>query len=316
QQRVVPWCFPVVLAGCSTLKSRSARRACLKALATRNLVKRGKILPAQPVPEGILAPPYVADPDKVRGWWNSRIEPKSDSDVEAMRSAGQLAHSALDLAAELIRPGITSEEMDKELHTFICDHGAYPSDLQYKGFPKSVMISINEVICHGIPDSRPLEDGDLVNVDVTLYRHGFHADTARTWMCGEEDEAGGRLVAATREALDAAIAVCRPAAPLKAIGEAVADIAEREGFGIVKTLVGHGIGEFFHGVPQIFHCRNSDNRKMQEGTTFTIEPVLTEGSPEWFTWEDGWTVATKDGGRAAQFEHTILITSDGCEVLT
>ena len=143
----VLWSLPAGLAGCCGFGSKArAGRASLKALDTRNLVKRGEILPAQPVPEGIVAPPYVADPDQVRGWWNSRIVPKTDSDIEAMRSAGELAHAALDLAADLIKPGVTTEQMDKELHTFICDHGAYPSDLLYKGFPKSVMISINEAL--------------------------------------------------------------------------------------------------------------------------------------------------------------------------
>lgn len=284
--------------------------------STRQPVTKGKVSAALPVPPHILRPPYVDEPDKVRGWWNSRIEVKSLQDVKAMRAAGRLAHAALDLAGELIAPGRTTEEIETELHHFICAGGAYPSDLFYKGFPKSVMISVNEVICHGIPDNRPLENGDLVNVDVTLYLDGFHADTARTWVCGETDDVGRRLVDATKEALDAAIAECRAGAPMKAIGAAVSTIAEREGFGVVKTLVGHGIGEFFHGAPQVFHCRNSDNRKMQEGTTFTIEPVLTEGSADWITWADKWTVATKDGGRAAQFEHTLLITADGCEVLT
>jgi len=233
-----------------------------------------------------------------------------------MRGAGKLARRALDLAGELIRPGLTSEELERELHDFICTGGAYPSDLQYKGFPKSVMISVNEVICHGIPDDRPFEDGDVVNVDVTLYLNGFHADTARTWVCGQGDADAHRLVDATREALDAAVAVCKAGAPMKLIGDAVCDVAEREGFGVVRTLVGHGIGEFFHGAPQVFHCRNSDNRKMLEGTTFTIEPVLTEGSSDWVVWKDGWTTATEDGSRSAQFEHTLLITSTGCEVLT
>eukprot|EP00931_Biecheleriopsis_adriatica_P075885 TRINITY_DN49656_c0_g1_i1.p1 TRINITY_DN49656_c0_g1~~TRINITY_DN49656_c0_g1_i1.p1 ORF type:complete len:354 (-),score=84.38 TRINITY_DN49656_c0_g1_i1:163-1224(-) len=306
--------LPAVAAAFSAGRAWRKRRTA--AASMRQPVTKGEVSPAQPVPVGIVAPPYVAEPEKVRGWWNSRVAQKTPEDVEAMRAAGKLAHATLDLAAELIRPGVTTEEMDKQLHAFICDHGAYPSDLLYKGFPKSVMISINEVICHGIPDSRPLQEGDLVNVDVTLYLNGFHADTARTWVCGEGDEKGQRLVAATREALDAAVAVCRAGAPMKAIGDAVASIAEREGFGVVKSLVGHGIGEFFHGVPQVFHCRNSDNRKMQEGTTFTIEPVLTEGSPEWITWDDGWTVATSDGGRSAQFEHTLLITEGGCEVFT
>lgn len=291
--------------------------AAASAAATQRApVKKGLVKPAQPVPPGIVAPPYVAEPEKVRGWWNSRIAKKSPEDVEAMRAAGRLAHAALDRAAELIVPGRTTEEMDVELHRFICDGGAYPSDLQYKGFPKSVMISVNEVICHGIPDDRPLQNGDLVNVDVTLYMNGFHADTARTWVCGEGDSDGKRLVDATKEALDAAVAVCKAGAPFRDVGDAVSSIAEREGFGVVKTLVGHGIGEFFHGAPQVFHCRNSDKRRMEEGTTFTLEPVLTEGAIDWITWDDGWTVATRDGGRSAQFEHTLLITADGCEVLT
>lgn len=280
------------------------------------MVAKGLVSPAQRVPPGIVAPPYVADPDQVRGWWNQRCERKDPAALDAMRRAGRLAHAALDLAAELIVPGRTTEEMDVELHRFICDGGAYPSDLLYKGFPKSVMISVNEVICHGIPDDRPLQNGDLVNVDVTLYLDGFHADTARTWVCGKGDPAGERLVVATQEALDAAIAVVKAGAHFKDIGNAVADVAERGGFGVVKNLVGHGIGEFFHGVPQVFHCRNSDNRKMQEGTTFTLEPVLTEGAPDWMTWSDGWTLATRDGGRAAQFEHTLLVTKEGCEILT
>jgi len=149
-----------------------------------------------------------------------------------------------------------------------------------------------------------------------LYLDGYHADTARTWICGEGDADAIRLVNSTREALANAVAVCKDGAQFLEIGNAVSSVAEREGFGVVRTLVGHGIGEFFHGVPQVYHCRNSDKRKMQEGTTFTLEPVLTEGSAEWFTWNDGQTVATRDGGRAAQFEHTLVVTKDGCEVLT
>jgi len=285
-------------------------------LVGRAPIRKGNVSPAQPVPDHIVAPPYVAEPELVRGWWNSKTEIKSPEQIEAMREAGRLAHAALDLAEELIVPGRTTEEMDRELHRFMVEGGAYPSDLEYKGFPKSSMISINEVICHGIPDDRPLQDGDLVNVDVTLYKNGMHADTARTWMCGKSDADGLRLVNSTKEALDSAISMVKEGTPFKAIGAAVCDVAEREGFGVVKTLVGHGIGEYFHGVPQVFHARNSDNRKMQAGVTFTIEPVLTEGSIEWITWDDNWTNATADGGRAAQFEHTLLVTEDGCEVLT
>ncbi|CAK0908974.1 unnamed protein product, partial [Prorocentrum cordatum] len=200
------------------------------------------------------------------------IEKKSPEALDAMRKAGRLASAALDLAGEMIVPGRTTEEMDRELHRFMVDNGAYPSDLQYKGFPKSVMISVNEVICHGIPDDREMQSGDLVNVDITLYLNGFHADTARTWVCGQGDPDGIRLVDATREALQAAVACCRDGAQFREIGDAVSTIAEREQFSVVRNLVGHGIGEFFHGVPQVFHSRNSDRRKMEAGVTFTIEP--------------------------------------------
>lgn len=303
-------------------KTTPSTKVTVAAAATQVSTKRrpivqGTVAPGLYVPEHIIRPPYIEEPELVKGWWNRRLEAKTPEGVAAMRHVGKIARETLDLAAALVAPGRTTEQMEEELHTFMCDNGAYPSDLGYKGFPKSAMISVNEVICHGMPDDRPMEPGDLINVDVTLYKGGFHADTARTWVCGgETDPLGERLVAATQEALDSAVSVCRAGAPFKLIGGAVCDVAEREGFGVVRTLVGHGIGEFFHGVPQVFHCRNSDNRKMLEGTTFTIEPVLTEGSPEWRTWDDGWTNVTVDGGRAAQFEHTLLITEGGCEVLT
>lgn len=309
-------CAGIVVAARSSLRWRRCSARAADVATTRAPIAKGRVAPAQPVPPWIARPPYVAEPDKVRGWWNSQIQEKTPADLEAMRAAGRLARATLDRAEQLILPGVTTEEIDAELHRFMCEGGAYPSDLQYKGFPKSVMISVNEVICHGIPDDRPLRDGDIVNVDVTLYLNGFHADTARTWVCGIGDAAGHSLVAATREALEAAISVCRAGAPMRLIGDAVSAVAERGGYGVVKDLVGHGIGEFFHGVPQVYHCRNSDNRKMQEFTTFTIEPVFTEGLPEWITWSDGWTIATRDGGRTAQFEHTLVITGDGCEVLT
>lgn len=298
------------------LRRTVARAGSATAALARPPVQKGEVSPAQPVPDHIVPPPYVAEPELVRGWWNSRVEKKDAEAVEAMRKVGRLASATLDLAGELIVPGRTTEEMDRALHEFMVENGAYPSDLQYKGFPKSAMISINEVICHGIPDSRELQNGDLVNVDVTLFMGGYHADTARTWVCGEGDADGVRLVEATRESLEAAIACCRDGAQFCTIGDAVSDIADREGFSVVRNLVGHGIGEFFHGVPQVFHSRNSDKRRMEEGVTFTIEPVMCEGAADWMTWDDGWTVATRDQGRTAQFEHTVLITKDGCEVLT
>ncbi|KAI9599182.1 peptidase M24, structural domain-containing protein [Syncephalis fuscata] len=236
--------------------------------------------------------------------------------INSMRAAGQLAAEALDLAHSMIKPGLTTNALDKTLHDFICSKGAYPSPLNYRGFPRSVCTSVSNVIAHGIPDERPLEDGDIINVDVTVYRQGYHGDTSATFLVGQVDDLGQSLVNTTREAMEAAIQICGPGVPLQEIGRTICDLAEAHGFRVSNELSGHGIGRLFHTLPLIYHHRNDETEVMEPGMTFTIEPVVCQGTAQSRLWPDGWTLVTKDGGRSAQFEHTVLITPDGHEILT
>ncbi|KAF0298797.1 Methionine aminopeptidase 1D, mitochondrial [Amphibalanus amphitrite] len=195
-----------------------------------------------------------------------------------------------------LQPGVTTEEIDRLVHRLTVQHGAYPSPLNYRGFPKSVCTSVNNVACHGIPDDRPLEDGDIINIDVTVFLDGHNGDCSETYPVGQVDQQGLRLIDAARRCRDDAIAICRPGVPFSEIG--------------------HGIGRYFHGPPEIYHCWNSYPGTMQPGMTFTIEPVISQGSREIVLLEDGWTAISGDGSRSAQFEHTVLITEDGVEILT
>ncbi|KAH9771975.1 methionine aminopeptidase 1B [Citrus sinensis] len=198
----------------------------------------------------------------------------------------------------------------------IIEAGAYPSPLGYGGFPKSVCTSVNECMCHGIPDSRQLEDGDIINIDVTVYLNGYHGDTSKTFLCGNVSDRLKRLVKVTEECLEKGIAVCKDGASFKKIGKRISEHAEKYGFGVVERFVGHGVGKVFHSEPIIYHNRNENPGCMVEGQTFTIEPILTMGSIECITWPDNWTTLTADGSPAAQFEHSILITRTGAEILT
>jgi len=196
-------------------------------------------------------------------------------------------------------------------------HGAYPSPLNYKGFPKSVCTSVNNVVCHGIPDDRPLADGDIINVDVTVYLNGFHGDCSSTFLVGDVDEAGRRLVQVTEECLAIGLDCCRPGAPFCTIGDAIYRHAFKSGFTVVPAFTGHGIGSYFHGPPDVYHVPNPWYRRtMAEGMTFTIEPIVSEGSDRIVVLEDGWTAVSADNSRAAQAEHTVLVTESGVEVLT
>lgn len=234
-----------------------------------------------------------------------------------MRASCKLAARVLRHAGTLVRPGVTTDEIDAAVHQMIVDAGAYPSPLNYGKFPKSVCTSVNECLCHGIPDARPLRDGDIVNVDVTCYLDGYHGDTSAMFLVGDSPSpVARRLVDATREALDAAIAVCGPDVPVKSIGDAVVAVAAKHKFQVSRDFIGHGVGKLFHARPHVMHTKNSERDRMSPGMTFTIEPILTEGSPRMLEWKDGWTVVTADGSLAAQCEHTILITNDGAEVLT
>ncbi|KAF7130857.1 hypothetical protein RHSIM_Rhsim10G0119200 [Rhododendron simsii] len=345
----------------------------------RKRLRPGKVSPRQPVPSDIPQPPYVKSrkpPGIVSG-----PEVHDETGIDCMRASGRLAAQVLEYAGSLVKPSITTDEIDQAVHQMIIDNGAYPSPLGYGGFPKSVCTSVNECICHGIPDSRALEDGDIVNIDVTVYLNGYHGDTSKTFYCGEVDGEAKKLVQVTKECLDKAISVCAPGVEYKKIGKTIQDHADIHRYGVVRQFVGHGVGRVFHADPVIMHYRNKDPGRMILNQTFTIgvetlvdgidfclgssmenllesgncgaiargmpchfandtsstlatagrnhlivfvqlhcfnltEPMLTIGSINPIMWDDNWTVVTEDGSLSAQFEHTILITKDGAEILT
>ncbi|XP_043931472.1 methionine aminopeptidase 1D, mitochondrial isoform X3 [Protopterus annectens] len=212
--------------------------------------------------------------------------------------------------------GMTTEEIDYIVHHETIRHNAYPSPLGYGGFPKSVCTSVNNVVCHGIPDSRALQDGDIINIDVTVYYEGYHGDTSETFLVGNVDEGGQKLVEVARRCRDEAIEVCRPGAAFSVIGNTISHIAHSNGFQVCPDFVGHGIGSYFHGHPEVWHHASDSKLLMEEGMAFTIEPVLMEGSPEFKILDDKWTAVSLDNKRSAQFEHTVVITSHGAEILT
>ncbi|XP_065493376.1 methionine aminopeptidase 1D, mitochondrial isoform X2 [Caloenas nicobarica] len=211
---------------------------------------------------------------------------------------------------------MTTEEIDSIVHHEIIRQNAYPSPLGYGGFPKSVCTSVNNVVCHGVPDSRPLQDGDIINIDVTVYYNGYHGDTSETFLVGNVDKSGQKLVEVARKCRDEAIAACRPGAPFSVIGNTISSVARRGGFQVCPSFVGHGIGSYFHGHPEVWHHANDSDLLMEEGMAFTIEPIIMEGSPEFKILKDKWTAISVDNKRSAQFEHTIVITSEGAEILS
>ncbi|GMI66005.1 methionine aminopeptidase 1D [Hibiscus trionum] len=277
-------------------------------------LRPGKLSPRRPVPDHIKRPPYVKT--RMAPGISTGPEVHDLKGIERMRASGRLAAQVLNYAGTLVKPGITTDEIDKAVHHMIINNGAYPSPLGYGGFPKSVCTSVNECICHGIPDSRPLEDGDIINIDVTVYLNGYHGDTSATFFCGDVDVEARKLVTVTKECLDKAIAICAPGVEFKKIGKTIHDHADKFGYGVVRQFVGHGVGRVFHADPPVQHFRNNDGGRMILNQTFTIEPMLTMGSINPVMWDDDWTVVTQDGSLSAQFEHTILITEDGAEILT
>ncbi|KAF5736132.1 METHIONINE AMINOPEPTIDASE 1D family protein [Tripterygium wilfordii] len=280
----------------------------------RKRLRPGKVSPRRPVPSHIPRPPYV-NSRKPAGI-SSGLEMHDEKGIECMRASGRLAAQVLEYAGTLVKPHIKTDEIDKAVHQMIIDNGAYPSPLGYGGFPKSVCTSVNECICHGIPDSRPLQDGDIINIDVTVYLNGYHGDTSATFFCGEVDDEARNLVQVTKECLDKAISICAPGVEYNKIGKTIHDHADKYRYGVVERFVGHGVGRVFHADPVIQHFRNNDGGRMVLNQTFTIEPMLTIGSIDPVMWNDNWTVVTEDGSLSAQFEHTILITEDGAEILT
>ncbi len=246
------------------------------------------------------------------------IRPKTAAELETMRRSCRLAARTLDHIAPHIVPGVSTEEINRIAHEFIVGHGAYPSPLNYHGFPKSVCTSPNEVICHGIPSEDViLRDGDIVNVDVTTYLDKFHGDTNRTYLVGDVAPEVRRLVEVTYECMMRGIEVVRPGAQLGDIGFAIQTHAEAHGYSVVRDYCGHGIGYEFHEEPQVLHYgKPGTGLVLQEGMTFTIEPMINMGGAASRVLEDGWTVITRDGSISAQFEHTLAVTADGVEILT
>jgi methionyl aminopeptidase len=262
-----------------------------------------------------LRPEYVGKPAPAE-WTGSHI--KSPDQIEKIRAAGKIAAEAIALVGANAKAGITTDELDKLAHDFIISKGAYPSTLGYRGFPKSCCTSLNEVICHGIPDDTILQDGDILNVDITAYKDGFHGDSNSTFLVGDVKKEVVDLVDRTREALDRAIAVVMPGRPINVIGRTIESYAKRFNYGVVRDFTGHGIGEAFHSglvIPHFDAAPNYSNT-MEVGMVFTIEPMLTLGTHEWDIWSDNWTVTTKDKSITAQFEHTLVVTESGAEVLT
>lgn len=287
-------------------------KRCHKPLEGR--VVAGTVSPRRHVPAHIQRPPY-ADTGIVNRWNESAV--KSPDVVVRMRVAGTIAAEVLRLAGQAVKPGITTDEIDAYVHQLCIERNAYPSPLNYSGYPKSVCTSVNEVICHGIPDSRTLEDGDIINLDVTCYIGGVHGDTNATFLVGDVDDEGKHLIRITEECLWRGIEAVHPGRPLSDIGKAIETRAKQDKLGVVRAFIGHGIGEQFHTDIQILHYYDSRNNTiMRPGMTFTIEPMITLGTWQHRMWDDEWTAVTADGKRTAQFEHTLLVTETDVEVLT
>ena len=283
-------------------------------MPVRTPLRPGRQTPMRPVPAQIPRPEYVGKPAPTPSTdpWTQPSEV-----IEAMRVAGKIAAQALAEGGRAVAPGVTTDDVDRVVHEFLLDHGAYPSTLGYKGFPKSCCTSLNEVICHGIPDSTVIEDGDIVNIDVTAFIGGVHGDTNATFLAGDVSEEDRLLVERTHEAMMRGIRAVRVGRQLNVVGRVIEAYAKRFGYGVVRDFTGHGIGRSFHGGLVVLHYDEpAVDTVLELGMTFTIEPMITLGSIDYDLWPDGWTVTTKDKQRTAQFEHTLVVTADGAEILT
>nr|XP_016923764.1 methionine aminopeptidase 1D, mitochondrial [Drosophila suzukii] len=279
------------------------------------IISPGLVSPERGVPEDIEKPPYYFEsmpPGNTLG----SPEIKTQAQIDAMRVSGKLAARILRECGKLATVGRTTDEIDAFAHGRIIESKAYPSPLRYAGFPKSICTSINNIACHGIPDDRQLANGDIINIDVTVFLNGYHGDCSKTFLVGEVDERGSFLVEATKSCLDQCISLCAPGVEFNEIGKFIQSYCDEKGLESIAAFIGHGIGSYFHGPPEIFHYYNEFPGKMQPGMTFTIEPILSLGGPDIGVLEDGWTAISLDGARSAQFEHTILITETGTEILT
>jgi methionyl aminopeptidase len=275
----------------------------------------GVVSKALSVPKNIVKPEYVGKKAPAE-WTGGHV--KNPEQIAKIRAAGKLAAQAIELAGNSVRVGMRTNELDVIVHDFLISNGAYPSTLGYRGFPKSCCTSVNEIICHGIPDDLEIQDGDIVNIDVTAYLDGFHGDSNKTFKVGSVSEEVSLLVDRTKESLDRAIAAVMPGRPINVIGRTIESYAKRFNYGVVRDFTGHGIGEAFHSGLVIPHYDAAPlySNTMEVGMVFTIEPMLTLGTHEWDMWPDGWTVATKDKSISAQFEHTLVVTESGAQILT
>ncbi|RKR74004.1 methionine aminopeptidase type I [Frondihabitans australicus] len=274
----------------------------------------GRISPQRPVPASIARPEYVG---KAAPTPYSQGDVYDEAEIALIAESGRIAADAISAVGEAIRPGVTTDELDRIGHEYLVEHGAYPSTLGYRGFPKSTCTSVNEVICHGIPDDTVLVDGDIVNVDITAYKNGMHGDTNRTFVVGEASQEARDLVERTRLALERGIKAVAPGRQVNVIGRAIEMYANRFGYGVVRDYTGHGVGRVFHSgliIPHYDAPQYDD--VMEVGMVFTIEPMLTLGGTESDVWADDWTVTTRDRSLTAQFEHTLVVTERGAQVLT
>ncbi|CAJ0601599.1 unnamed protein product [Cylicocyclus nassatus] len=286
-------------------------------------LRPAKLTPKRTVPQSIARPDYAFHPEGVsfeerQAKSNRDVKVLDDEEKEGLRVACRLGREVLDEAAKACGPGVTTEEIDRVVHEACIERECYPSPLGYHNFPKSCCTSVNEVICHGIPDLRPLENGDLCNVDVTVYHRGFHGDLNETFLVGDKvDEDSRKLVRVTYECLQQAIAIVKPGVKFREIGNVIQKHASANGFSVVKAYCGHGIHRLFHTAPNVPHyAKNSATGVMKAGNSFTIEPMINAGSYHDDRWPDDWTAVTTDGKRSAQFEQTLLVTEHGCDVLT
>jgi len=243
---------------------------------------------------------------------------KTPEEIEKMRIAGRLAAEVLEMIGEYVKPGVTTEELDRRCHDYIVNvQNAIPAPLNYKGFPKSICTSVNHVVCHGIPGDKPLKNGDVLNIDITVIKDGYHGDTSKMFLVGTVPEWAEKLSRVTQECLYKGIELVRPGARLGDIGEVIQKHAEKNGFSVVREYCGHGIGKVFHEEPQVLHYgRAGTGLELKEGMTFTIEPMINQGRPETRLLGDGWTAITKDRKLSAQWEHTVLVTAEGYEIFT
>lgn len=275
----------------------------------------GVISPARSVPANISRPEYVGKAEPTRFQGSDVYPPEA---VERIRESGRIAARAIAIVGAGIRPGVTTNELDVIGHDFMVSHGAYPSTLGYRGFPKSLCSSVNEVICHGIPDNTVLESGDIVNIDITAFKNSVHGDSNATFIVGEASTEITELVDRTRESLSRGIKAVAPGRKVNVIGRAIESYAKRFGYGVVRDFTGHGVGEAFHSgliIPHYDAAPRFDT-EIELGMVFTIEPMLTLGTHEWDIWDDNWTVTTRDKSITAQFEHTLVVTERGAEILT